>query len=71
MEEVGKCGRAYGVSVEDVGKCVGEWGRVEKSGGGVEKYGVPTHFSTPPPTLLHTFFNGFSQPLYPSSNTSS
>ena len=23
----GMCGRVYGVSVEDLGKCVGVWGR--------------------------------------------
>ena len=63
MEEVEKCGRAYGVSVEGVGKCVGVWGQVEKSEGGVEKCGVPTHFFTPPPTLLYTSPNCSSQPL--------
>ena len=38
-----------GVSEEGVGKCVGVWGRVEKSGGDAEKCRVPTHSSTPPP----------------------
>ena len=59
------CGRAYGVSEEGGGKCVGVWGRVEKSGGGVEECGVPTRFSTLPLTLLHTSPNSSSQPLYP------
>ena len=56
------CGRANGVSVEGVGKCVGVWGQVEKSGEGVKKCEVLTHFSTPPPTLLHTSLNSSSQP---------
>ena len=65
-----RCGSVYEVSVEGVGKCVGVWGRVQKSGGGVKKCGVPTNFSTPPVTLLHTSPNSSSQPSYPSSNTS-
>ena len=40
-----RCGRVYGVSVEGVGKCVGVWGRVKKSGGGVEKCVSTPHFS--------------------------
>ena len=31
-EVLKRCGKVYGVSVEGVGKCVGVWRRVEKSG---------------------------------------
>ena len=49
----GKIGRVYGVGVKGVGKCVGVWERVEKSGGSVERCGSHTLFYTSPHTSSH------------------